>query len=417
MSETLKKIDLHTEKTSGIAIATVAVALMLGVRAGNVALIAFLGYALFVGRNTFLSPDTRQWRMLLPVTLYIAYVVGLLWTENFQNAERELVRKIVLLACPAGVFLLFQKIRSKDFKLIFHLFVVACICLSVICYANAIGNIMRTGSLTVVELTEREYYYFTYLHLTQAVNIEPIYMSLFCNFCIMALLVEGFRNRWLNAITIVYLAVFLLFINAKIGLVALVVIAVLFLFFKLKSRTAALLAGVGLITLILTIVLNASFLANRFKVSTEFNFSEGYAGEWNSVSQRIAIWTCAADAAKKTFPWGNGTGDGQTALEDSYRKFNYYRGHQDNINAHSEFFQTQLDLGIVGNILLFVILVVPFYNAIKNKEFLMLAFIITITLYLLVEVVFARRHGVMFFSLFYALLIMYGQRLKKTNEI
>jgi hypothetical protein len=88
----------------------------------------------------------------------------------------------------------------------------------------------------------------------------------------------------------------------------------------------------------------SSDLKDRFLVESRFSYESAYSGEWNSLSQRLAIWSCALEAVDRVFPLGYGTADGQLALESVYRERNYVRGYEDHYNAHNEFIYTILDL-------------------------------------------------------------------------
>jgi O-antigen ligase len=289
-----------------------------------------------------------------------------------------------------------------------HTFLFFCIGISLVCYVYAAWLSMHYGSLKVVGLTERNYYYFSYKYLTAPVDLDPIYVSLYVNFAILILLFRPLKNKSLSLLLLFYFLVFNVLVASKIGIIACFIIFSFYFLGRIKNKFIA----VGICCIILAslawAIKSSTFLRERFIVSTQFNYELPWAGDWNSTSQRLAIWTCAIETVGKVFPWGYGTSDAKKALNETYRSKNYIRGYEDEYNAHSEYLHALLEVGIFGFAALLLIFAWPFIQSIKTGNSLFVYFLILIFFYFFVEIVLTRRAGVIFFSFFYSLLALNG---------
>jgi O-antigen ligase len=187
-----------------------------------------------------------------------------------------------------------------------------------------------------------------------------------------------------------------------------IIISVMVFFFHilttLRSKTLAVAICLAVVAISTIIVSKSQFLKTRFVVSTTFEYGNAWAGNWNSTSQRLAIWSCAFETINNNFPWGNGTGDGEPELYKTYRKNNYIRGYEDGLNPHNEFLFTWLDLGILGVMVLLAVVCIPLYLSIRMKEKIYLYTLISVVMFFLFEVVLTRRFGVNFLSFVYGLM-------------
>ena len=74
---------------------------------------------------------------------------------------------------------------------------------------------------------------------------------------------------------------------------------------------------------------------------------------WNSVSFRLLEWRASLSTVAKSPILGTGTGDGQAALHDYYSTYNTSTTGL-TYNAHNQYLQTTIELGLVGLLLLLI---------------------------------------------------------------
>ncbi len=72
-------------------------------------------------------------------------------------------------------------------------------------------------------------------------------------------------------------------------------------------------------------------------------------------------------------------------------------------NFHNQYLQTFADLGVFGFLILVLMLVINFKNALQHKDFLHIAFSITMIMLFLSESFFCRQRGITFFIILYCL--------------
>jgi hypothetical protein len=365
----------------------------------------FVAYGFYRIRRENRALQTNDLLLFLPALMVAAYLIGLLWSSDLFEGWKQVEKRLPLLVLPFGFFLHRSHLEKKDIVFLFHFFVMLCLALSVVCYSNALYNIILHDSFKVVEELERDYYYFSYLPLTNVVGIEPMYLSLAANLSVCFLLARPFRNKALNLLLVLYLGFFVFLIASKIGIISLAAMLCLYALSRVGSHFARLTVSAAIALIFIVIIYNSDFLRERFTAETNIQYDRAWAGDWNSFTQRLAIWSCALETVAGS-PWGYGTADGQIALDQTYERKGYIRGYEDHYNAHSEFLYTLLDLGAFGLAVLFVVILYPVFAAWKFRQHLLLYFLILFVLYFLVEVVLARRYGIMLFAFWYPLIIM-----------
>jgi O-antigen ligase len=72
-------------------------------------------------------------------------------------------------------------------------------------------------------------------------------------------------------------------------------------------------------------------------------------------------------------------------------------------NFHNQYIQSLAELGIVGLLILVIMLFVNLNNGLLKKDFLHIAFAITMIMLFLSESFFCRQRGIVFFILLYCL--------------
>ena len=377
---------------------------------------ALVLYAIYIGWKTVSKPTWTDGVLFLPLFLFMIYIAGLAWSIDFREGFRQVEKRLVLAVFPVVVFFLKNKVNTKSITGMLYTFLIFCVGLSLVCYTYAAWQAIHHGSFKVVGDTERAYYYFSYMQLTYPVDLDPIYVSLYVNVSIIILLFRPLKNKVITVLLVVYLVIFNILVASKAGIIGLLLIFSLWCIGRIKNKVLAIgICLVVLLTLVLT-VRTSKFLRERFIVSTQFIYDRPWAGDWNSTSQRLAIWTCAVETIGKVFPLGYGTSNGQMALNQTYKSKNYIRGYEDKYNAHSEYLYTLLETGVFGLIVILLMFLWPGIQSVKNKDPLFLYFLILIFFYFFVETVLARRSGGVFVSFFYSLLALNGVIEKRRTQ-
>jgi O-antigen ligase len=362
---------------------------------------------------------TRHFRerraLILPIILYGLYVVWSFVGGDPSESSPILVKRITLLLFSLCLLVTGKRISQRQFGWILIAFLAACIACSIACYISAFYNVWIHKSFSVDTL-DRRYYYLTYIFLSDWVEIPPIYLSMMANLAVAVVVYTTFNIslKWRIAL-VAYLSLFIILLSSKIGIVCLVALLGISLFQMIKQRTLAIISVLVLVTVAVISVFTVPFLKERFIASLKFDYSQEYGHLWNSNAYRMAIWTCSLETIERSPMTGFGTGRGQQALEETYRKNNFIWGFKESLNPHNEFLASALDIGIAAPFALLAMILLPMVQRWRQGDWLTVNFLIIVLMYCLIEVILNRQKGVVFTSFFYSLLLWYPSAKKTEN--
>jgi O-antigen ligase len=103
------------------------------------------------------------------------------------------------------------------------------------------------------------------------------------------------------------------------------------------------------------------------------------------------------------------------ALIEIFKENNIKKALQLRSNAHNQFLQTFITLGIIGFLILSLSLILPAYYTFRHKHFLYLLFLIIVSINFLVESMLETQAGVVFYAFFNS--IMFFMLIKESNTI
>ncbi|MFH2143882.1 MAG: hypothetical protein ABIJ97_15770, partial [Bacteroidota bacterium] len=110
---------------------------------------------------------------------------------------------------------------------------------------------------------------------------------------------------------------------------------------------------------------------------------------------------------ESSWKYGVGIGDVKNELIDQYLKNNNFNLAEQKLNAHNQYLETTIGLGITGVAILIIVLFIPFF---RKKNYILYSFLILIIVNFLFESMLNTQAGVTFFAFFYALLIRSDDR-------
>jgi len=122
-----------------------------------------------------------------------------------------------------------------------------------------------------------------------------------------------------------------------------------------------------------------------------------------STAVRVLIWQESIELIQNNLLFGTGVGDVNDDLYKAYEANGLTGAYKHKLNAHNQFFQTFLGMGIVGFVMLLLITVGQLIKGILKRHFLLFIFSLVIVLNFLVESMLQTAAGVLFFSFFYCL--------------
>jgi O-antigen ligase len=153
------------------------------------------------------------------------------------------------------------------------------------------------------------------------------------------------------------------------------------------------------------IILVFALSSERFKpLNTAIENKAGI--EMKSANVRIEIWSKSIQIIKENILFGVGTGDVKNELIRHYDTESLEVAKEKGFNAHNQFIETFIGMGLIGFLTLVLILVLPYFERGNYSNWNVEAiFLLIIIIGFIFESMLNTIAGVSFFAFFYSLLI------------
>ena len=346
---------------------------------------------------------SEKYLWLLPA-FYVMHLLGLLWTSNYSQSGLDLQIKLTLLLLP--IILSSFQIDAIFINKIRRYFIggvlVSCIYLLIIAFARYFKN----GQLSV----------FFYSEFSSSI-MHPTYFSLYLNAALLFVLHEMIlsihrRTIWMGAaFMIVFFSMIILLAARTAEATALIsVLVMIVLYWKKKGsyRFIYPLLFVFVMSSILQIVILK--YSNRFaqvEVAVE-NTIASTNESFNSTTGRIEIWRETISLLPDYWLLGTGTGDVKDVLNKEYQENDFAYGYEKSLNAHNQYLQSFLALGIIG-LLLFILTIITPWLMRNSYHPLLLMLLFIFALNCLTESMLEAQRGAIFFAL---MISIFGRKIK-----
>lgn len=351
---------------------------------------------------------------LLFIGLYLLHVAGLAYTQNMASGSFDLEVKLSILVFP--LILASRPIERSAINRVMLAFTLGC-CLSLlIMLGRAIGIYASTG--------ENNFYY-------QALSflIHPSYISMYLNLCLAWIFYHYVKGNLrqtgmkpILAITIVLFFIFMMILlSSKMGFLTLLFLVAGFLIYFIVARKKYLFGIVGVVLIVSSILGMWNFVPEfRGRMGTAIEAltaSNTNQAEGESTAVRMLIWKAANTVIADNLLIGAGTGDAKDELMKEYEKRGMTSAIEHKLNAHNEFYQVFVSLGLIGFVLFLANLFLPLFNAWKKKEALYVLFLLMLLLNFAAESMLETQAGVVYYAFFNALLCfaVNGKREFRSN--
>jgi O-antigen ligase len=350
--------------------------------------------------------------------LYVLYMIGTLYSGNLHGQAGALFNlevKMSLWVFP----LLFSTIDFERFgpdfgKKVLKAFVAGTLISLFLIFNKAVFNYFQAERTDV--------FYYTLLAYPQ----HPSYLAMFFTFTIAILLVwlfDHFRGdalkRSLVILLILLFQLFIVLLSSKAGILSVVIMYVLMIAFHLLHRGEKKGTRILLATSLLALFLvNLSFFPrsySRFYSAETALEQQPEPGSSESSVARILVWRSSLEIIRAHPIFGVGTGDVEPELMEVYRAGDVQFALDESLNAHNQYLQTFIALGLVGFLVLAVLLAAPAWFAFRRKHLLYLVLLVVFSFNLLVESMLERQAGVVFYGFLNSFLFYYSYRETRTS--
>ena len=337
---------------------------------------------------------------LLFVSFFALYLAGMTYTQEVAMGWSVLERKLSFIIFPL-LFFTAERIHKEECRRALDLFLLGCTLASLYCLIWAGVDYFSTGATN-----------FFYKDLGAYLHFHPTYFAMYIGFCLFLVLRRIFfewydirpRLKWIYLGLVPYWAIFLVLLSARMQLLILALLLSISLVFWMYQQNQ-LLKGIlvaGSMALLAGIIFT-TIPATRYRFTALAD--QIRSGETANI--RVNIWQAAWPSIKKHWSTGFGTGDVQVELDRLYMENNLDSALEKHLNAHNQYLQTTLALGILGFAVFTFLLFQSFLAAYRTHFYLLQWFLWLFTLSCLTESMLETQRGVLFFGFLGTMLLAY----------
>ncbi len=344
--------------------------------------------------------------LLFPL-YFVLMTISLLYTDNISYGLTLLQRSLALLLFP--LIFLFVKEDASTVKKLFNFLHIGLLVSFIINFSIAIYSSMSTikdfisfnvsieEAYSFIDSLRYGWNYFIGAEFSKLIN--PSYTSLYILLVLSYYLKNKLESRQ-QVFTVFIMFLYLFLLASRVAYFILMIISVLLIFNikdKSKKYTMSLLFFLGLI-----VFLNNPRVFDFYSTIKESNKTFGYENI-TAQQSRILIWDASFQLIKEAPLLGYGIGDAEDALIEKYKELNYIQNYINQYNAHNQFLQTFLQIGVVGFGVLSSIFIILAINMRRSRNEFSVFLILLISLFF--ESMLVRFNGIVFFSIIIPLLL------------
>lgn len=357
---------------------------------------------------------------LIPILFFGIMTMSLLWTKNVNDTLSGIQKALSFLVIPI-VFCAIPQVSKKSLNNIFRIYGFGMVFYAVFYIAKASIGFAETNNTTI---------FFN----NNLVPIDPgaIYMSVFASLALFYFVhLENKKN--IEKVALSILTVFIFLLSSKSIITVDFIIIVWFYAFYAKIHNATKALTISAVSLFLFFsIFFVKEVKHRFLVEYETAFVDNISNEKlnkqpeknHNVSIKEA-WTNNKFQQTDFFPGtalrvyqarifkemlqeeplflkGFGLEASQNRIREKAKEHNLFYDYGE-YNFHNQYIQSLAELGVFGFLLLVIMLFVNLNKGLLKKDFLHIAFAITMIMLFLSESFFCRQRGIVFFILLYCL--------------
>jgi O-antigen ligase len=327
---------------------------------------------------------------LMAILLYLLYLVGMLYTANIKAGSFELEQKLSLLIIPL-LFFSETKIDLKQSLLILKSFTLGCVLAGIICMANAGFRYYVSGEIE------------SFIYTKFSPIMHTSYFAMYICFAIILILFNDgiMQNQALKVTTLLFLMLLIVLSSSKSGLFSLGLIMFAKFIYDIIIKKSYLRVLVFSSLLVVTAITFYFVFPKAFERIREMKQAiTSSKSEINTNTSRIEIWKLSSKIVLNNILIGVGTGDVKDALNSEYEKQTIAELAEKKLNAHNQYLQTFIALGLPGILSLLSLLSFIAYHTWINKMLDGTLLTIIIAFNLLFESMLETQAGVIFIAFF-----------------
>ncbi|MEZ4838104.1 O-antigen ligase family protein [Flavobacterium sp.] len=391
----------------------------------NICLAIFiLSVVLKSNKNKF----SFQHPLILLISLFLLMVTSYLWSIDTKATLKAIPKEIGLALIPL-CFSIMKPFSDEQRQKIIKYYSYAMVFFVVFYLIKAFLRFLMNGDSLV---------FFYHELVTKEVN--AIHVSVYMAIAFFYFFNKEIKSK-MEVVFALLLFLFVFLLSSKNIIIIFVLLILIDFFFFSKSGNKMRMRNLFVLSLVLFSFLFIGKIKERFRAEFQSNTGKSISHTVLDLDKNLEgvnilsikeAWTNEKFTPNDFFPgtafrvyqarifielfkeenvfWtGFGLNASYKKLDEKAIEYNIYRGKggdkegYQNKNFHNQYIQNFAELGFFGFFLLIIILIVNLKKAIKNKDFVQIAFAVLMISLFLTESFLWRQRGVIFFSLLYCL--------------
>ncbi|MEN9336891.1 MAG: hypothetical protein RLZZ500_1878 [Bacteroidota bacterium] len=382
----------------------------------SIALILFVAHAL---RNGILQKKiTFQKHLLLPIAFFLWMVLSLFWTKDQALTRAGLQKELPFLLVPMA-FLVLPKLSKTLVNQVFRNYSWFMVLYALFFFLRAIFRFITTQDNSVF-----------FYHNLVTEDLNAIYISIFASLALVYFVIQEQKTTAVKSAIIALFTFVVLLSSKSIITIDIILIIGYYAFYAPIPKGVKTTTILSVLAFIIGSFLFVKQVRDRFLIEYETAFVDNTInanignGNVYNVSLNQA-WNQEKFEQNHFFPGtalrvfqvrifkemleeqpilftGFGLEASQEQIKAKVNQHGLY-GNYGDFNYHNQYIQSFSDLGIIGFIFVLLLVGLNLKNAFLSKDFLHIAFSITMIILFLSESFFCRQRGIVFFIILYCL--------------
>jgi len=318
---------------------------------------------------------------------YLMHFVGMIYTENTSFGWMDIGMKASFGIVPV-IFILFN--FKIDLKILFKFFIAGAIIAVSFSFYLSYLNYAETGKLW---------------HFRESYLSHFMHRSYWATYLVIAFVFSVYLvlNKQMNIILgslfgLVFFAVVFI-TGSKAGILILLIstIALLIYIAKVMGKIKWAL-GLGILSLMILFTTLSFFPSVTSRIKSSYKYATGEytidVKKSESTAARILMWRTSMDLIKENPFLGVGTGDVKDALLQRNIEKGYIDVAERNMNAHNQFLNSFVAIGLLGALFLLCFFLIPFIFSPIHESFIYRLIIFALFASLLAESFLETQAGI-----------------------
>ena len=336
---------------------------------------------------------------------YLMHFVGMTYSSNTDFGWMDIGMKASFGIFPV-IFMLFN--FKINLKLLFKSFVTGALVSIIICFYLSYLNYSETGNL----------WHFRESYLSHFIHRSYWATYLVLAFIFSVYLVIKKQINLLVGCTLSLLFFTVVFITGSKAGILIIIISTIALLIYIARVTGQLkwAIGLGVLAVVILITTLSYFPSVANRIESSYKYATGQYSinleKTESTASRILMWQTAIDLIKEKPLLGYGTGDIKDVLAQKNKEKGNVDVAQRKMNAHNQFLNSWVAIGLFGFLFLVFIFLLPFIFAPQEEGFIHRLIIFILFASLVAESFLETQAGIIPVAFLMTLL---GVRKKRLN--